>query len=79
MNAYTKIAVFYTGLALNIGYTPMTEPKSAFNLIGGITDSVLALSAVDHRFKLRRVKPKTIKLVLAAFLQSTQHQAIRTD
>ena len=41
--------------------------------IGGVIVSVLASSAVDRGFDLDRVKPKTIKLVFAAFPLSTRH------
>ena len=40
--------------------------------------SVLASSAVDRGFEPGRVKPKTMKLVFVAFLQSTQHLGERT-
>ena len=48
------------------------------NRIGGIVVSMLASSAVDRGFEPGRVKPKTMKLVFVAFLQSTQHLGERT-
>jgi hypothetical protein len=48
------------------------------NRIGGIVVSMLASSAVDRGFVPGRVKPKTMKLVFVAFLQSTQHLGERT-
>jgi hypothetical protein len=43
------------------------------NRIGGVLIRVLASRAVDREFEPRQLKPKTIKLVFAAFSLSTLH------
>ena len=43
------------------------------NHIGGIMVGMLDTIGVDRGFETGRVKPKTIKLVFATYLQSTQY------
>ena len=45
--------------------------------LGGVMVSMLASSAECRGFDPRRVKPKTLKLVYAASLLSTQHLGVR--
>jgi hypothetical protein len=53
-------------------------PEIYLNSISGVMVSVLSSCAVDRGFETRRVKPKTIKLVFAAFPLSTQLYGVRT-
>jgi len=40
---------------------------------------MLASRAIDRAFELDRVKPKTIKLLFAAFLLGTHHEGVRAN
>jgi hypothetical protein len=72
----TFLSYFRQGVIVgrsDISKNPEISPSWQVNRINGVMVSVLALSAVDRRFELGRVKTKTLKLVFVASTLSTQH------